>query len=157
MENGQEALGNKLLLELAREVKESAIYAKGIRYYVDREVLSRVKNKIRDGHISDTKLKDYTRVIPKDVLAKKKAVEDVFDGFVIYHYYNNAIEKKLEKKQQMSPDEKRNMKDPILFGWINECDRLYFIGDWEDEYCDLTFDEIIGVVGEAKLSKTPTL
>jgi hypothetical protein len=57
----------------------------------------------------------------------------------------------------MSSDEKSKMRDPILFGYIKETDRLYFIADWEDEYCDLTFDEIIDVVGENKLTKYPKL
>jgi hypothetical protein len=57
----------------------------------------------------------------------------------------------------MSSEEKQKMKDPILFGYIKETDRLYFIADWEDEYCDLTFDEIVDVIGENKLTKYPKL
>ncbi len=57
----------------------------------------------------------------------------------------------------MTPDEHRKMKDPILFGWIKENNRLYFIADWEDEFCDLTFDEIVDVVGETKIEKNPKL
>ncbi len=157
VDNGQEALGEKILKELARETRESILYAKGIRHFVEREAIWKVKHKIKGGHISDTKFEDYTRVIPKDVLKKKKEYENIFDGFVIYHYYDSEVEKKLEKKQKMSSDEVAKMRDPILFGYIKETDRLYFIADWEDEYCDLTFDEIIDVVGENKLSKYPAL
>ena len=32
---------------------------------------------------------------------------------------------------------------------INE--RFYFIGDWEDEYCDLTMDKFLKEVGKEKL------
>jgi hypothetical protein len=157
IENGQEALGNKILNNLARETRESILYAKGIKNFVEREDICRYKNKIKGGHISDTKLEEYTRVIPRDVLKKKKAVEMIFDGFVVYHYYEDAVEKKLEKKQKMSEDEKSKMRDPILFGYIKETDRLYFIADWEDEYCDLTFEEIVDVIGENKLTKYPDL
>lgn len=157
VENGQEALGNKILRELTRETRESVLYVKGYKYFVEREDVWKHKRNIKGGHISDTKFEDFTKVIPKDVLKKKKEAEPYFDGFVIYHYYNNEMEEKIAKKQKMSEEEKSKMKDPILFGWIKECDRLYFIADWEDEYCDLTFDEIVDVVGENKLTKYPQL
>jgi len=157
IENGQEALSNKFLKEIARETRESILYVKGYKNFVEYEVIQKVKHKIKGGHISDTRFEDFTKVIPKDVLKKKKDAEKFFDGFVIYHYYNNEIEEKIAKKQKMSSEEKQKMKDPILFGYIKECNRLYFIADWEDEYCDLTFDEIVDVVGENKLTKYPTL
>lgn len=157
IENGQEVLADKFIRELSRETRESVLYAKGIRHFVERADVMKVKNNIKGGHISDTLYKDFTRVIPKDVIEKKKKVEDCFDGFVIYHYYDKEVEKKLAKKQKMTPDEERKMKDPILFGIIKETDRLYFIADWEDEYCDLTFDEIVDVVGENKLTKYPEI
>jgi hypothetical protein len=37
-------------------------------------------------------------------------------------------------------------KDPILFGLIEDRRRLYFVGDWEDEYCNLTLDKIADAV-----------
>ncbi len=157
VENGQEALGNKILRELSRETRESVLYVKGFKHFVERDDIWKVKNKIKDGHISDTRFEDFTKVIPKDVLKRKKEAEPFFDGFVIYHYYNKEIEAKIDKKQKRSEEEKQKMKDPILFGWIKECDRLYFIADWEDEYCDLTFDEIVDVVGENKLTKYPVI
>ena len=157
VENGQEALGNKILAEVARETRESTLFAKGIRHFIEREDIVRHKRNIKGGHISDTRFEDYTRVIPKDVLAEKKKYDGFFDGYIIYHYYNNELEQKREKKQKMSEEEKQKMRDPILFGYIKESDRLYFIADWEDEFCDLTFDEIIDIVGESKLTKYPTL
>jgi len=157
IDNGQEFLANKFLIELSRETRESVLYVKGYSQFVEKSDVMKVKNKIRGGHISDTKYKDYTRVIPKDIIAKKKKAEPYFDDFIIYHYYDKEIEKKLEKSQKMDAAEVARMKDPILFGVIKETDRLYFIGDWEDEYCELTFDEIIDVVGENKLTKYPTL
>lgn len=157
IENGQEFLAEKFMKELARETRESLLYAKGVRYYIEKSDLHKYKHKIKGGHISDTDFKNYTRVIPKDVLAEKKKYEQFFDSFVIYHYYDKEVEKKLEEKQKMTPDEVSKMKDPILFGRINETDRLYFLADWEDEYCDLTFDEIVDVVGENKLTKYPEI
>lgn len=155
LENGQDFLANKMLKAIAKETRESVLYAKGIKYFVEREDVWKYKNKIKGGHISDTLLKNYTRVIPPNVLKEKKKTDGLFDEYVIFHYYEKAVEEKLEKKQQMTADEKAKMKDPILFGVIKETDRLYFIADWEDEYCDLTFDEIVDVIGENKLTKYP--
>lgn len=33
-------------------------------------------------------------------------------------------------------------KDPILFGVIRNSDKLYYIADWVDEYCDLTLEKM---------------
>lgn len=148
IENGQEALGMKLMTDLAREAKESALYAVGIKHFIEYDDITKYKRQIRGGHISDTRLQDYTRVIPDDVLKKKKAVEHLFDGFVIYHYWDEAAEKARAGKQKMSEEEKGRMRDPVLFGIIRESNRLYFIADWEDEYCDLTFEEMIDVIGK---------
>ena len=161
VDGGQEALGQKLLTELARETRESIMYAKGIRHFIQREDLVKYKNKIRDGHISDTVLKHFTRVIPKAILAKRDKVKDCFDDFVIYHYWDEKAEQNREKKQKITPDEKAKLRDPVLFGIIKETDRLYFVADWEDEFCDLTFDEMVDVLGkdddELTLTSKPKL
>jgi DNA polymerase sigma len=157
MENGQNFLAEKILTDLAREMKESIIVAKGITEYIEHEDLIRHKHNIKEGHISDTLVKDYTRVIPTPVAEKMRKLKGVFDNFVIWHYYEEKLEKKREKKQKMSPEEKGKMRDPILFGLIKETDRLYFIMDWEDKYCDLTFDEIVDVMGSKRISKNPQI
>ncbi len=157
VENGQEVLADKMLNACVREAKESFIYAKGFKLFIEKQTLDKYKNKIRDGHISDTRFDQYTRVIPKDVLKSKEKAKGLFDGYVIYHYWN---EKAQEDVKSMSKEEKAAMRDPILFGVIKESDRLYFIDDWEDEYCDLTFDEIVDVIGDdsvGELTNKPDL
>jgi len=155
--NGQDTLAKKFLNEVVLQTKESVIYAKGIKLYVERDDVMKVKNKLKDGKIADTKLEDYTKIVPDDVIKIKNKLVDVFDGFVVYHYYNDALEDKVSKAQKITPEEKAKMKDPILFGYINESDRLYFIADWESDECDFTFDEIVELVGETRLNKYPTL
>jgi hypothetical protein len=161
IENGQEALGKKLMTEVVRETKETLIYAKGIKFFVERDDLMKWKYKIKGGHISDTLFKDYTRIIPKNVLEKKNKVQDVFDDFVIWHYFNEELEKKVEKKQKITPEEKSKMRDPILFGIIAETNRLYFIVDWIDEQCDLSFEEMVDIIGkdekEITISREPKI
>jgi hypothetical protein len=144
IEDGQEALSEKFLKEIARETKETELAARGIKLFIDRDELNKYKYKIRKGHISDTPFKKYTRIIPKDVLEKKKKVEKLFDDFIIYHYWDDSV----KDVKKMDSEEKRNMRDPVLFGIIKESNRYYFIADWEDEYCDLTFDEIVDSLGK---------
>lgn len=161
VENGQEALGNKLLKEIAREARETVMFAKGVRHFIEYDDLNKHKRNIRGGHISDTKLEDFTRVIPDDVLEKKKKVEGCFDGYVIYHYWDEKAEQNRTQKQKMTEDERGRMRDPVLFGVIRESNRLYFIADWEDEHCDLTFEEMLDVIGkddeESTLTREPKL
>lgn len=146
VENGQDALGEKILRELNLATKESILYAKGITKYIERSDAIKFKRNLNKGHISDTLLKDYTRIIPKDVLTKKKAVDGCFDDYVIFHYWNE----KADDVKNMTPDEKTKMRDPILFGVLKETDRLYFVADWIDEHCDLSFNEMVDVLGKDK-------
>lgn len=48
--------------------------------------------------------------------------------------YKETVEERTKKTEQK--------RDPILFGVIRGSDKLYFIADWIDEYCDLTFEKI---------------
>ena len=66
--------------------------------------------------------------------------KDIFDElYVIFTDYTGKEERKVEKE--------RRDKDPILFGVFkndgNVADRFYFLGDWVDEYCDLTLDKMV--------------
>jgi len=161
LDSGQAELGEKLFKKLAVETRETAMYAKGIRFFIEKQDLDKHKRNIRGGHISNTMLKDFTRLIPKNVSEKYKNSLGLFDDYVVYHYWNEEEVKKVEKKQKMEPEERAKMRDPVLFGIIRETDKLYFIADWEDEQCDLTFDEIIDKVGlddnDVELKREPSL
>jgi hypothetical protein len=146
VENGQEVLAEKFLQQLDIQAKEAALSVKGLKYWIDREDLMKHKNNIRGGHISNTEYKQYTRVIPKRVVKEKDKYAGLFDYLEIWHYYSD--EQKDVKK--MSSEEKSKMKDPVLFGMIKGSNRMYFIADWEDEYCDLTFSEMTRVLGNRK-------
>lgn len=155
MKNGQDALAQKTLNWLEVQTKESAIYAKGVKFFIDKEDLDKFKNKIKEGRISDTRFESYTRHIPDDVLKRKKEVESAFDEFWIYHYFSP----KQADVKDMSPLEEEKMRDPILFGKLRNSNRFYFIADWEDEFCTLTFDELLDELdidnGENTLSHKP--
>lgn len=142
MEHGQNALAEKFLARISVETREAFMYAKGVRKFIVKPVLDKHKRNIRGGHISDTRFEDFTRVVPDRVLKKKKEVEECFDEFWVYHYWNPEA----GDVKTMDHEEREKMKDPVLFGKIKECDRMYFIAEWEDEYCDLSFEEIIDAI-----------
>ncbi len=143
-ENGQIRLGKKFEAEWMARMREAEIHAVGFGRFVEADEVHARKHKIKGGHISDTLLADYTRVIPQKVIKKIEKAKRVFDDFVIYHYWNEDA----TDVKKMDPIEKSRMKDPIVFGVIKETDRLYFVADWIDEHCDLTFDEMVTVVAE---------
>lgn len=77
---------------------------------------------------------EFKRIIPQSVIDNKNLAEDllVFDNYVVLHYDPTI--------KNISHAEK---KDPILFGVIKNSKKLYFIDDWIDEKCDLTYEKII--------------
>jgi hypothetical protein len=91
-----------------------------------------------------TPLKNYARVIPKEVLKIRNLAETkkLFDGYVVVHTSDGSA-KMLTRLER---------KDPILFGIIENSDKLYFVADWEDELCDLKFSEIIDTLSKPENS-----
>ena len=89
-------------------------------------------------------IKNFVRVIPPSILEIKNKVDDLglFDNYVIMHYDPN------NESTKMTNEEIEKAKDPILFGLIKGSSKLYYIGDWVDDYCDLTLDKLIDEVGE---------
>lgn len=95
---------------------------------------------------------DYERVMPEEAYEIIAKTKDIFDQFiVIYTDHTREAARKVEK-----------VRDPILFGIFIEprlkvdvkedgrdvyasvmSDRLYFLLDWEDDYCDLTLSRMI--------------
>lgn len=153
IDNGQEALSESFFDRLVKEMRESELYAKGYRIFIEQEHLDKFRYKIRGRAISVTPLKNYVKVIPKDVIEKIKKTNGLFDTVVIVHYDPDGNAKKLTKEEER--------KDPIAFGKIAESDRYYFIADWEDEYCDLTLDDIVDKLNldenDMRLDKNPSL
>ena len=61
--------------------------------------------------------------------------------YVIFTDYTGMTERQIKREARE--------KDPILFGTFQDLstgsivERFYFIGDWVDEYCDLTLDKLV--------------
>lgn len=115
----------------------------GFKNFVTEENIVKFVLKSARGLKLDYILK-FDRMIPEDVVSTKDKAEEllVFDNYVVLHYDPESAE--LLKKEVQATEEK---KDPILFGLIKGSNKLYFIDDWIDEHCDLTFSKLIESIG----------
>ncbi len=93
-------------------------------------------------------IKNFTRLIPHSIQLKKIKLDElrVFDNYVIVHYDPQ------NKASAMTKKEVEKKKDPILFGVIAGSRRLYHVGSWKDEFCNLTFDDLIAKYGKDVLT-----
>lgn len=141
---GQIALYDNLAQSLAVLIRESELSACGVDTYIQLDVVKKYLNKTRDDAVKLTSMEDFPRLMPKAVVRKYKAVADkkLFDEYWIL--FTDYSGEKLKSNK-----EKIREKDPILFGkFAYQPDRLYFIADWIDEYCDLNLSEFINRYSE---------
>lgn len=150
-DNNQVALVEKIL-DYAKILKLELILSHSkFNKYLSEEDIVKFYNVASKHEKFKTKLKltyikNFIKVIPDDITKLKKEADNlmIFDNYVIMHYdYNND-------SVSETKEEKEKRKDPILFGVISGSKNLYFIGDWVDDYCDLTLDEIIKKIGGKK-------
>lgn len=118
----------------------------------------------------------YEREIPEEISNLKESLEDVFDEFLVL-YTDYSISQQVKDADKGAGGEAKKYRtsyirrDPILFGMFVEDvkigkepaegerdtrtthrllgDRLYLIGDWEDEFCNLTFTRMMSEAAQA--------
>ena len=142
---GQNELLHRLEAELSLSTMENVLYSKGFPKYLTEAQVLLFGSKCERGLCLDW-ISDFVRIIPKNVLEAKKKADDllVFDNYVVLHYdpRNLATDKAARARQE------DKIRDPILFGVIEESRKLYFIADWVDEKCDLTLDQVIKSISQ---------
>lgn len=141
--------GQIAFLEILRDKKdgvlaEAKLLEVGEIKYVTEEDVVKFYKKANLGSkmLKLTWMKNYARMIPDDVIENKKKYDssELFDNYVIMHFDKN------DASTQMTKAEVEKAKDPILFGVLKGTRNLYFIGDWIDEYCDLTLDKFLSTL-----------
>lgn len=145
---GQVALRQELERKIEVVRSESQLFANNIvKVVLEKQVVEFYKSSERGVRLDW--IKNFTRTIPEKFVNIKKKLDDlkIFDNYVIMHYDPN------EQAYKMTDEEKEAAKDPILFGVIQGSRKLYYIGDWVDEYCDLTLDAFIDKFGKDAMSK----
>lgn len=148
--NGQTALAEQLEAGVEGVRTETQLVAmKKVKFIEEAQLVEFVK-KTKKGLRLDW-VSNFTRVIPETVVKAKREADErhVFDNYVVLHFDPK------KKAWAETAAEKKRRKDPILFGVIKGRRRLYFVADWVDEFCDLTFDQVADVLGKENVGTVP--
>lgn len=152
---GQTRAMEKLAFYIDNVPKERELLAMGFDRYVHQDDVTSFLGQVSERVIKITDLASYERDIPNDIAANIEITRHLFDEYyVVFTDYTGEAERKVALH--------RRDKDPILFGAFKDqrkrhiSNRFYFLGDWVDEYCDLTFDRFISESKEL-LGKDPTV
>ncbi|EGT4203162.1 hypothetical protein QCK_4201 [Clostridioides difficile CD45] len=139
---GQKKGAKKLMFLLECIEKERNVIELGIDTFVYKEDIEKYIDDISKNTVKIIELENYEREIPDEIVEIIEKTKDIFDKmYVLFTDYTGKITKEISKE--------RRDKDPILFGVFSDeksraiVDRFYYLGDWEDEYCDLTLEKMI--------------
>lgn len=142
---GQIKGAKKLLFHLECVEREREIVAAGINTFIYRDDIETYIDDIAKDVVKIIELENYEREIPDEIVEILEEHKDKFDHlYVLFTDYTGKVERQIEKE--------RRSADPILFGTLQDdqtqtvVDRFYYLGDWEDEFCDLTLDKMVGEV-----------
>jgi hypothetical protein len=141
-EIGQTAVYESLALQIAIIAREQEAASIGCGKRIDVNTVKHFIGKIEGKTIKFDDFENFPRIVPVEIATRIKAVREtkVFDKYKIV--YVDYTKEKVETNEQ-----KIRTKDPILFGTFDhEPQKLYFIIDWIDEYCDLTLDKMVGTL-----------
>ena len=153
---GQKKGMRKLMFHLECIEKEREIVKMGIDTFIYRDDIEEYIDNVANDIVKIIELENYEREIPDEIVELIGKVKDKFDQlYVVFTDYTGKIEREVKRE--------RREKDPILFGTFQNqlnrtvIDRFYYLGDWEDEYCDLTLDKMVNEtekVGKRNIVKT---
>lgn len=145
---GQQKGMRKLMFHLECIEKEREIVKMGINTFIYRDDIEEYIDSVAKDTVKIIELENYEREIPDEIVEVVASVKDKFDQlYVVFTDYTGKVERQVEKE--------RREKDPILFGTFQNpsnrtvIDRFYYLGDWEDEYCDLTLDKMVNETEKA--------
>lgn len=153
---GQKKGMKKLLFHLDCIEKEREIVKTGITTFIYRDDIEEFIDNVAKDTVKIIELENYEREVPDEIIEIIENIKDKFDQlYIVFTDYTGKAERQVQKE--------RRAKDPILFGTFQNqtsrtvIDRFYYLGDWEDEYCDLTLDKMVNEtekVGKRNIVKT---
>ena len=153
---GQHKSARRLIFHLEAITKERDLVKMGINQFVYKEDIEYYIKNVASDVVKIIDLESYEREIPDEIVDTISKTKDLFDQlYIVFTDYTGEAEKKVQKE--------RRDKDPILFGAFKKSsnnviiDRFYFLGDWVDEYCDLTLDKMVSEcerVGKRNIAHT---
>lgn len=153
---GQRKSAHRLIFHLEAITKERDLVKMGIDQFVYKEDIEYYIKNVASDVVKIIDLESYEREIPDEIVDTIAKTKHLFDQlYIVFTDYTGEEEKKVKKE--------RRDKDPILFGAFKKSnnnviiDRFYFLGDWVDEYCDLTLDKMVSEcerVGKRNIAHT---
>lgn len=137
---GQEKAEKRLAFHLKTILKEYDLLQLGVNKFVYKDDITNYIDNISKKPVKIIEMKNFPREIPDDMIDVVNKTRGIFDEFYILFtdYSGDELVKEVEKE-----------RDPIMFGGFCTknreivADRFYYLGDWIDEYCDLTLDKLI--------------
>ena len=139
---GQKKGLRKLKFHIETMAKEKKVLDAGINKFIFRSDIEEYIQDVANNQVVILDLASFERDLPDEIIEALEKVKDLFDEFyVVCTDYTGEISRRVNKE--------RREKDPILFGVFLDRDknaineRFYYIGDWIDEYCDLTLDKMV--------------
>lgn len=146
LKGGQKALAEKLTKNALVRRTEAQLVACGLTEYLEEEVVVEFVKKAEKGVRLDW-VANFTRPIPSELVSVKRRCDDllIFDNYAVMHYDPQG--KSWAETEEERKAREAKQRDPILFGLIKDSRRLYYLGDWEDDTCNLTMDELARVMG----------
>lgn len=146
---GQTEALKKLIFQLDCIEKERKLVSVGIDTFVYQDDVELYIDSVAKNVVKIIELSRYEREIPDNIVAIIEKTKPIFDQFyVLFTDYTGKVERQVAKE--------RRDRDPILFGTFQDktarvlVDRFYFLGDWVDDFCDLTLTKM---VSETKAKK----
>ena len=157
---GQTAMAKELAHQVDLCIRELNAAKEGFDVFVNRKDIERYIDKVEGKAIKLMELKNYPREIPDEAIDKIDKASEIFDElYIAFTDYSLKETKKVAKE--------RRDKDPVVFGAFVDKDetdnkdrvyiedRFFFIVDWVDEKCELTFEQLVRDVSD-KLDKEVT-
>lgn len=146
---GQTALVDRLKGRLESAKSELQLVNVGLtKYLVEEQIVDFYKKTSKDKKLKLTWIKHFVKPIPSKILEVKEKLDQqfIFDNYAILHYDPNGDATSLTEEEKKQEEIRK--KDPIIFGVIKGSRRLYYVGDWIDDYCNLTLDVVVEVLKE---------
>ena len=141
----QKRMIRKLMFIVDCVPKERQLLELGINTFIYKEDIEDYINNVENKVVKLIEMENYPRDIPEEFADTITKTIEIFDEFyVLFTDYTGKEEKRVAKE--------RREKDPILFGVFKNNsqmnDRFYYLGDWVDEYCDLTLEKLLAEAGD---------
>lgn len=164
---GAESLGQNVFLDKLKFtaetiIKEQMLYVNSYRDYVYKDNISDFITKVIPKHsVKMIDLENYPRAIPlsnmEDIIHAKSL--NIFDKFLVVFTDLTDIDHRSDEQKKFLLDN----RDPIVFGYFqldkttHTHERLYMITDWEDEYCELTYERMLDKMSKMGITDGHTI